>query len=239
MTGTLNLSSFGNWIALGIILLGYSIFLGLLIGRIPRFTQFFRGDHRLWSAFWGTTLVVEWVVTFVIVVSLLGGSYALTDIGLVLPSRLGSFAGAVTIVVLLVLAARLHPGPSISVPANPQSAFLPHTRAERLLWLLAISPTAAFCEEVAYRGFLLTLLRPSVGIWVALAIQGLLFSFHHGGHTQGMRVFSLRTAIGLGFGLLVIWRGNLLAAMSIHFIIDALFTLKPVRAVAVPMEATQ
>lgn len=239
MTGTLNPTSFWNWMALSVLLVGYPIFLGLLIGRIPRFTEFFRGDHRSWRAFWGITLAVEWAVTLAIVVSLLLGGNVLADIGMALPSRSASIAGAVSILVLMILTVRLHSGSRVPVSPDPQSALLPHTRRERVMWLLAISPTAAFCEEVAYRGFLLTLLRPAIGIWVALGIQALLFSFHHGGLAQGLRAFSLRTAIALGLGLMVIWRGNLLAAMTVHFAIDSLFALMPVRAGTVAMEAAQ
>jgi membrane protease YdiL (CAAX protease family) len=137
-----------------------------------------------------------------------------------------SLAGAAVIVLLSLMRRST---PLSEAAATPATAILPQTRTERLAWLLVISPTAAVCEEVIYRGFLLTLLRTALGLPAALLSQAFLFAFHHGAHRQGAALFLLRGAIGIGFGVLVSWRGNLLAAMAIHYLIDAAFALAPIQ----------
>ncbi len=227
MTSVLDLSSAWMWLALLVFLLGFPVFAGLFIGRLPRIAPLFQGDHRSWRAFWGTTVVLQWGVTIVVAASLLLSGKGLSTVGLISPSRNAALLGAVVVALFALIAARNSPSAEVPPSSDPEWAILPHTRAERLAWLLGVCPTAGFCEELVYRGFFLSLLRTLIGLRAGLLLQALVFGFHHGGHRQGAKMFLMRAAVGLVFGLIVVWRGNLLAVMGIHYCVDAAFALKP------------
>jgi membrane protease YdiL (CAAX protease family) len=98
---------------------------------------------------------------------------------------------------------------------------LPRTRSERYFMLLVVAPSEAVCEETIYRGFLLRFLATSIGLWPAMVVQALMFAYMHGGVNQPIFLFVNGSILGFLLALLVNWRGNLRAAMSVHFIIDA------------------
>jgi membrane protease YdiL (CAAX protease family) len=61
-----------------------------------------------------------------------------------------------------------------------------------------------------------------------MIVQALLFAYMHGGIHQPLFLFANGSILGFLLALLVNWRGDLRAAMSIHFTIDALqFSLIP------------
>ncbi|MEO8875433.1 MAG: CPBP family intramembrane glutamic endopeptidase [Polyangiaceae bacterium] len=97
-------------------------------------------------------------------------------------------------------------------------ALLPHTAGERLMWVMLAS-SVGFCEEIVYRGYLLTQLTafsgaPAVGILV----QAMLFGLAHG--QQGV-VTALRFSIyGIAFGVVAWRRKSLLPGIACHIAID-------------------
>ena len=92
--------------------------------------------------------------------------------------------------------------------------------------LLVVAPTAAVCEETIYRGLLMRFMATIIGLWPAMIVQALLFAFMHGGFAQPLFLMIDGAILGFLLALLVNWRGDLRAAISIHFLIDALqFTL--------------
>jgi membrane protease YdiL (CAAX protease family) len=97
-------------------------------------------------------------------------------------------------------------------------ALLPHTVAERAVWVLVAS-TVAFCEEVVYRGYLqrqLTAFTRRASI--AVLLQAFLFGIAHG--DQGLAV-ALRFALyGVMLGALAGWRRSLLPGIACHMGID-------------------
>ena len=97
-------------------------------------------------------------------------------------------------------------------------ALLPHTAAERAMWVL-VATTVAFCEEVVYRGYLQTQLTAFTRrASVAVVLQALLFGMAHG--EQGLAV-ALRFALyGVMFGALARWRRSLIPGIACHVGID-------------------
>lgn len=205
-----------HWLAFAAILLGFAVFNGLIIGHLPVFAALFHGDRRRWMFFWSTIVGYQWVACLTVLLCVRKSGVGASGIGLVRPSRRNVLVSAAVIALLL----------TVTIVANPtvwtmRPGFMPQTRPERLFWLLLVSPTAAVCEEVAYRGFLLGFLRTALGLWVAAMLQALMFGFHHGGLDQGVAALSGRVAVGLLFAALALWRKNLLAAIAVHFLIDA------------------
>jgi membrane protease YdiL (CAAX protease family) len=97
---------------------------------------------------------------------------------------------------------------------------LPHTRRERILCVLLLAPTAAFCEEFLYRGYLLTQLTH----WLNSAAWGLgtssvAFGFAH--LYQGFGGMLRAALFGALLAYPVISAGSLYPSMATHFVIDA------------------
>lgn len=79
---------------------------------------------------------------------------------------------------------------------------------------LALAAFSGFAEELFFRGAV-------QGAW-GLTIATVLFALLHTGPRSAFRAWTLfAVAAGLLFGLLVEWRGNLLAAIVAHFLVNA------------------
>lgn len=91
---------------------------------------------------------------------------------------------------------------------------LPKSFLEITLWIF-LCLTAGFCEEIAFRGYLQKQLHAFTGsIWVAVILQGMVFGIAHG--YQGWKNVVVITALGLLYGTLAAWRGNLRTNMISH-----------------------
>jgi uncharacterized protein len=191
-----------------------------VIGALPFVSPLFRlDDHTYFLNFWGTVVAAGWIVTLVIVVSLRLSRIGLHPIGLQAPQlRVVLLLGVIALTLLVAIS--LKPAYALSVQRSILPT-LPRTRSERYFMLLVVTPTAAVCEETIYRGFLLRFLATLIGLWPAMIVQALMFAYMHGGVNQPMFLFVNGSILGFLLALLVNWRGNLRAAMSVHFVIDA------------------
>jgi sodium transport system permease protein len=87
------------------------------------------------------------------------------------------------------------------------------------MWaFLALVVLPAVCEELAFRGFILTGLRRYFQPWPAILLGGFLFSLYH------MNVFQLLPTFILGvvLGVLTVRFGSVLPAMLFHFLHNSL-----------------
>jgi membrane protease YdiL (CAAX protease family) len=99
----------------------------------------------------------------------------------------------------------------------PLAYFLPQDTADRNLFR-ALSVTAGVCEEWLFRGYLVALLEPALGLAGAVAASTALFGIAHA--YQGP-VGMLRTGIvGLIFAGLTVATGSILPAMVVHAVVD-------------------
>jgi membrane protease YdiL (CAAX protease family) len=96
-----------------------------------------------------------------------------------------------------------------------------------LLWLMIVWTTAAFGEEMFFRGYLVTRLQTAFsdirfGTALAVIISALLFGCAHF-YYQGFRGLVLTALIGLAFGtMFLLFRRNLWPLILWHGIIDTL-----------------
>jgi membrane protease YdiL (CAAX protease family) len=98
---------------------------------------------------------------------------------------------------------------------------MPETRGEKLWSVLVLAPTAALCEEVVYRGFLLAvlcLLFHSTG-W-AIAVSSIAFGLAH--PYQGWRGMARASLMGTLLAWPLVSTGSLFPSIATHFLIDAL-----------------
>ena len=97
---------------------------------------------------------------------------------------------------------------------------LPH-RIGDLWWWGLVALTAGVCEEIVFRGVLLTLWQRILGSWSAsVAVCATVFMVAH--FVQGWRAMLLIGLLAVGFHLIVRLTGDLYTAMAIHIVYDFL-----------------
>jgi membrane protease YdiL (CAAX protease family) len=95
---------------------------------------------------------------------------------------------------------------------------LPKTSTERAVWVV-VSITAGICEEVLYRGWLLSFFAATLGsVWLGLLISSIIFGFAHA--YQGRPAILGTGAIGAIFGFLFILSGSLIPGQVLHAAMD-------------------
>ena len=91
---------------------------------------------------------------------------------------------------------------------------LPRTFLEILLWI-ALSVTAGFCEEIAFRGYLQKQFHALSGnVAAAVIAQALVFGLAHA--YQGWKATIVISVLGVLYGALAAWRRNLRSSMMAH-----------------------
>lgn len=125
-------------------------------------------------------------------------------------------------VVLLIVATAL-----VSILGGHQSGpdanraiqfLLPQNSLEMVLWV-ALSITAAICEEAIYRGYFQGQFAALTGnVWTGIVISGLLFGGAHlyQGFSRAFVIF----VSGILYGVVVRWRGTVRPGMFAHGIQD-------------------
>jgi membrane protease YdiL (CAAX protease family) len=173
--------------------------------------------HRI--RFYTVTLLFEWLL-FVFVVTgvrhhgasvliVLGDHWhsarqVLRDIGIAVAFWI------VSAIFLSILGSLL----SFTAPGRNMQFILPHRVSELTIWI-ALSVTAAICEETVFRGYLqrqFIVLTKSVpfGILLSSAVFGLAHAY------QGLRLVVLISLYGGMFGILAHWRKSVRPGMIAH-----------------------
>ncbi len=97
---------------------------------------------------------------------------------------------------------------------------IPQTRLEKILAVFLVAPTAAFCEELIYRGFLFAqLLAWTDSVAWALVISSFGFALAH--VYQGVHGMTRVALLGALLTVPLIRTGSLFPSMAAHFLIDA------------------
>jgi uncharacterized protein len=101
-----------------------------------------------------------------------------------------------------------------SSSAKSVDDLLPRSLLEILMWI-ALSITAGVCEELAFRGYLQRQFQAISGnIVVAVVAQALVFGVAHA--YQGWKSVIVICVLGMLYGALVAWRGNVRASVLAH-----------------------
>ncbi|KXJ59049.1 MAG: hypothetical protein AXW14_16075 [Alteromonas sp. Nap_26] len=96
-----------------------------------------------------------------------------------------------------------------------------------LMWLSIVWISAAFGEEMFFRGYLVTRLKEAlpnsrVATIIAVLIPAVIFGFGHY-HYQGIRGFVMTGLIGLAFGTsYLLLKKNLWPVILVHGVVDSL-----------------
>jgi membrane protease YdiL (CAAX protease family) len=149
------------------------------------------------------------------------------QLGLVPPTDWRLFAGIAVVAIVTTLAVRqalkiVRAAPEKLPAVRPRldkiAFMLPHDAKEHR-WFLILSTTAGFCEELLYRGYLVWVLRPYIGVPGGLLAGVLLFGAGH--LYQGRSGAIKATLAGLAMSIIVLATGWLIPAMIVHALIDA------------------
>jgi membrane protease YdiL (CAAX protease family) len=93
----------------------------------------------------------------------------------------------------------------------------PRTRSE-LGWWVALSLSAGFGEEFVFRGYLIWVFQPTLGLWGAAAFSVAVFAAAHA--YQGANGILTTGVVGLLLTLVVLISGSLWPAIALHALVD-------------------
>ena len=101
-----------------------------------------------------------------------------------------------------------------SAAAKTVDSLLPKSLAEVVVWI-AVSMTAGICEELAFRGFLQRQFHALFGnLTLAVVAQGVVFGLFHA--YQGWKNVAVISVLGVLYGAMAAWRGNLRVNIVAH-----------------------
>jgi membrane protease YdiL (CAAX protease family) len=180
-----------------------------------RHTLWLRGALLMWAA--STLVMWLWMATGV----------PMSSVGFSLPEGWRLWVPLAATIALATLqtssaikVARL-PAPSGKLRAQlgGVAAICPRAASE-LPAFFGVSLTAGFCEELLFRGFLIWVLRPLVGLWLAALLSALLFGAAHA--YQGLAGVIRTGLFGLVFTAIVLLTRSLWPAIVLHAVVDAM-----------------
>lgn len=200
---------------------------GVLILLVRFFASFSLGAPESWPQFAMTTVVSQ--LAFIATPALLMAIILTRSVGqtlLLRPPRLTSVPAALLLAVAIHPAGmalteaiqRLYPIGADVLQQLQQMGGLVHQAPNVWSVLVVLALTPAICEELAYRGFILSGLRRSGHKWVAIIVSSLFFGITHGVLQQSLAAF----ALGIVLGYLAVQTGSLLPGLLFHAVYNSL-----------------
>ena len=98
---------------------------------------------------------------------------------------------------------------------TPTTAYHPPAGFAEVSLLILLSVSAGVCEEIIYRGYFQQQFRTATrSVIAAVILQAFVFGMVHA--YQGRKQVVMIAPLGILYGALVAWRGNLRATMIAH-----------------------
>jgi membrane protease YdiL (CAAX protease family) len=182
-----------------------------------------RAKARLEAYFW--TIALQWVITLGFMAWWLLSGGELAPLGLV-PQVEGlqwlvigaGLAVLVFILIQMVLVLRSQEKlEQVRQQSREIRGIAPQTPTEQRVFTL-VSITAGICEEILFRGLLLTVLAVAMGLWPALVLSSAIFGLGHA--YQGWKGMGKTAAAGLVLALLAVGSGSLFVPILLHAVGD-------------------
>ncbi|MEZ5359939.1 MAG: type II CAAX endopeptidase family protein [Candidatus Zixiibacteriota bacterium] len=167
------------------------------------------------------TVVMLWSLVLVVLLALWRERSSLSSIGLGLPTltHVGTgilffiFSSAFLMILQLILMA-------LGFSFNENTDAILAIAGEHMGWWLVVSITAAICEEIIYRGYLMSRIKGVYRTRWILPVIASMFAFSSGHLYQGFGGAVLIGIYGLMFCLLYIYTGSIWPGVVAHFIQD-------------------
>jgi hypothetical protein len=132
---------------------------------------------------------------------------------------IATYFGALSLIGLLGHAIRFIPLP-LTHRTDVVRAMAPQSLTELALWIV-VSLAAGICEEFVFRGYLQQQLTRWLGAApIAIGLCSLFFGCLH--FYQGTAGVLQVIGLGIIYGIVAAWRGNLRSVMIAHFLQDAI-----------------
>src|SRR5579859_2955059 len=200
----------------------------MLVDRFVLWPAFLRRSQanparaRLWV--WSSTIIMLWTMAAAGIALWLFEARAWESLGFVVPRgwRMWAAIG----LALAIVYAHARPVAKLMRRDRPKRVklgwpgaemFAPHTDAE-LAWWMGVSLTAGFCEELVFRGYLIWVFQPMLGLWGAAALSVVAFALGHA--YQGAKGIVSTGIVGAIFTLIFLVLGSLLPAIALHALMD-------------------
>jgi uncharacterized protein len=241
-------------ITLDVLLAGYVVW--EVISFVPRFRklkqEIANGDSQARSRVYRRAITFEWITALLALLALGFDWSKLTPANLGLETVMRSLSGgndfnsgsligvifgmAVGTIVYIVLRLRANrrgdtPRQNLAAPwlrnLMPDfSALVPVTNSERLVWIV-VAISAGICEEIVFRGWLLTTLHDQIGLaGKSLLLAGaLIFGLAHA--YQKVSGVIITALAGAFFCVIYIKTGSLLFPILLHGLVDLRFAFLP------------
>ncbi|HEU5060041.1 MAG TPA: CPBP family intramembrane glutamic endopeptidase [Kofleriaceae bacterium] len=171
-----------------------------------------------------SAISMAWLFSAIAAAAAFDGGRTIDDLRLAPPSGLGLVVsvGAVAAALAFLLQQARACGTPEGIAAlrkeiEPAAWFLPGDAAD-LRTFRALSLTAGICEEWLFRGYMLALVTPWLGLAGAIAATTLLFAAAH--FYQGAAGVVKTGLVGLFMGVLAWGTGSIWAPIVIHALLD-------------------
>ncbi|MFY9821669.1 MAG: CPBP family intramembrane glutamic endopeptidase [Thermoanaerobaculia bacterium] len=125
----------------------------------------------------------------------------------------------VAVVLAIILGRRRHPRPQAhTATVDRMRKLMPASGPEWAAFAL-VCITAGVCEELLYRGWLVSILRVGTGsVWVAVGIASAIFGIGHA--YQGAKGMLRTGLVGLQLALLFVYVDSLIPGQVLHAAVD-------------------
>ncbi|MCK5126363.1 MAG: CPBP family intramembrane metalloprotease [candidate division Zixibacteria bacterium] len=195
---------------------GFNLIVAYIGGNEIDFSQF---DPILF--FFLPTIIMLWSFVLVILLALWREKSSLSSIGMGFPTlaHLGLGIGFLLIsnISLVIIQGILK---LFGIPFNNNTDQILAIASDHIGWWLVISITAGVCEEIVYRGYLMTRIKGIIGRGWVIPIIGSVFAFSSGHLYQGTGGVIVITLYGAMFCGLYILTGSIWPGIIAHFIQD-------------------
>jgi hypothetical protein len=195
----------------GVPALSYSSARNSAIRELPRLNLYLSAVFSQWLL-----TIIGLGVVYLVARKVFAQGFAAIPLSLVLQWSAG-IAGAALLALILVIWCERQGW----LPREADLVYLliPETPREKLWSVLIISPTAAFCEEFLFRGFLLTQLHDWLhSLWWAWLVTSVAFGLAH--YYQGWSGMIRAGLLGALLAYPVVRYGSLYPSMLAHWMID-------------------
>ena len=202
-----------------LILLVITFFSRLAISRQPV-------AELTWAYFVKTTLVIQiaMIATPVLIMTIILTKSPRRTLLLNMPRPLALAAAPLLAFCLHPLAMEVSqfifetypPGEKLLESMKPMSELITQTPLYYVLLLMALTP--AICEELAFRGFVLSGLRGLGGKWTAILLSSVFFGVIHGMLQQSLAA----ALVGVVIGYVAVQTGSLLPGVLFHLTYNSL-----------------
>ncbi len=150
---------------------------------------------------------------------------SMSELGLNVPTGWRLWAPVVLIVAVVVaqtlVAVKIsrlpRPMPKLSAQLGSTALIMPRKASELPAWF-GMSVSAGFCEELLFRGFLIWILQPVAGWWVAAIISLAVFAAVHA--YQGATGMIRSATLGAALTVMVMVTHSLWPAIVLHSVLD-------------------